>query len=201
MENIEEIRDKYFKECTNFKDVELSVTKSLKVILAPHDLFEWFKKEFKEENSHIDTGDGYACGKHNYKPNNITDEALSSISELIRSLSVISNRNPEAIREIDKERLATAKKILSANSTSDIKLKPSSTSLSELEKLKGGTHFSGTHNEFRTTFLGDWNDIERAFKNNATQSINIASLTDDELKEEVIRRAFKMSPDSEGYDD
>jgi hypothetical protein len=36
--------------------------------------------------------------------------------------------------------------------------------LASLGKLQGGTHYSGTHGEFRTAFLGDWNDIEKAIK-------------------------------------
>ena len=31
-----------------------------------------------------------------------------------------------------------------------------------LQKFKGGVHYSPTHSEFRTTFTGDWNDIEQA---------------------------------------
>lgn len=38
-----ELRDKYFKECTNFKK---GVDELCKVDMNPHNLFEWFKKEF-----------------------------------------------------------------------------------------------------------------------------------------------------------
>lgn len=36
--------------------------------------------------------------------------------------------------------------------------------LEKLEKFRGGTHYSGANNEFRTTFLGDWQDILQALE-------------------------------------
>ena len=43
------------------------------------------------------------------------DQILTSLSEMIRSLSRISNKNPESINEIDLKRLEDAKRILSLN--------------------------------------------------------------------------------------
>ncbi len=41
---------------------------------------------------------------------------------------------------------------------------PESNILESLSKFKGGSYYSGRHNEFRTSFLGDWNDIENEIK-------------------------------------
>lgn len=47
------------------------------------------------------------------------DEILTSLSEMIRSLSRISNKNPELVNEIDLKRLENAKLILSSNTMID----------------------------------------------------------------------------------
>lgn len=43
------------------------------------------------------------------------DQILTSLSEMIRSLSRISNKHPEIVNETDNKRLENAKQILSAN--------------------------------------------------------------------------------------
>lgn len=43
------------------------------------------------------------------------DEILTSLSEMIRSLSRISNKNPESVNEIDLKRLENAKQVLRSN--------------------------------------------------------------------------------------
>jgi regulatory protein YycH of two-component signal transduction system YycFG len=45
------------------------------------------------------------------------DEILTSLSEMIRSLSRISNKNPESVSEIDLKRLENAKQVLSKNTS------------------------------------------------------------------------------------
>jgi hypothetical protein len=57
-------------------------------------------------------------------------------------------------------------KLKTENEKLKLRLSVVSSSLLALEKFKGGTYYSGTHNEFRTVFLGDWNDIESALANN-----------------------------------
>lgn len=41
-----QFRDKFFKECTNKTEYYPEFGDALKVNMAPHDLFEWFWKEF-----------------------------------------------------------------------------------------------------------------------------------------------------------
>ena len=43
------------------------------------------------------------------------DEILTSLSEMIRSLSRISNITPESVNEIDLKRLENAKQVLRSN--------------------------------------------------------------------------------------
>lgn len=45
------------------------------------------------------------------------DQILTSLSEMIRSLSRISNTNPELVNETDLKRLKNAKQVLRSNTT------------------------------------------------------------------------------------
>ena len=39
------LRDRFFDECTDYKYKDVTTENTLKIVcLAPHDLFEWFKK-------------------------------------------------------------------------------------------------------------------------------------------------------------
>lgn len=47
------------------------------------------------------------------------EEILTILSEMIRSLSRISNKNPELVNKTDLERLENAKQILRSNTAID----------------------------------------------------------------------------------
>ena len=69
--------------------------------------------------------------------------------------------------EMSAETKAEQSKNVDDTSVSQTIAKPNvSGSLQSIEHLKGGVHYSTKHKEFRTTFLGDWDDIEKALSSN-----------------------------------
>ena len=66
------------------------------------------------------------------------DEILTSLSEMIRSLSRISNKNPESVNETDLKRLENAKRILSSNTIIDEKEIPKQQNMTHQPKFKVG---------------------------------------------------------------
>lgn len=68
----EKLRDKYFKECTI-----IDGSSGIRIDIAPHDLFEWFKKEFQKEleekNNIIEAREAMISNLKLYIPNELRE--------------------------------------------------------------------------------------------------------------------------------